>query len=127
MGVIGFLIVMCINSAIFLFVIGVVLGARGANLRRTAAALFLAAFLPGVLISLAREASGAVFTTVGANPIAIVVVAILVSVGAYCVLHLRGDAKRGSGANRIQMKRPFTHRGDADLIAMLRDRMGRDE
>jgi len=127
MQALGVLIVCCLNVAIVLFVLGLILGERGAGLRRMAFVAFACALLPSLLGGLMRDTAGSPGTAGDSNPFAIAGGAAVLAIGAYIALEVRKRLTKGSAQPRIQMKRPYTHRADRDVISMLRDRMEHDE
>ena len=127
MQLIGFFVVCCVNVALVLFVLGLLLGDRGARLRRMAFVAFACALLPSILGGLAQEAGVSLGSGSGSNPLGIIAGGIIVAVAAYGVLQIRRRLRKDATPPRIQMKRPYTHRQDADVISLLRERIERDE
>ena len=127
MQLIGFFVVCCVNVALVLFVLGLLLGDRGAHLRRMAFVAFACALLPSILGGLAQEAGVSLGSGSGSNPLGIIAGGIIVAVAAYGVLQIRRRRRKDAPPPRIQMKRPYTHRQDADVISLLRERIERDE
>jgi hypothetical protein len=107
-------------GATFAFVLGLVLGRHGGRVRHAALVLFVLALLPSVVLG-ALHAVGAGLQI---HPLALIIGCLLLSVGAYAVLRLRTTTP--AGPKRVQMKRPYTHRGDNALIEFLRREMDRD-
>lgn len=127
MQVIGVLVAVCINTAIVLFVVGLILGDRGQHLRRSAFALFACAFAPSVIAGLLHAAGLSVVNTFADSPLTTIAVVLVLSLGAYGAIQLRKrPATPGGKPHRVQMKKPYTHRRDADLISMLREEIDRD-
>ena len=126
MQALGVLIVCCLNVAIALFVLGLILGTRGAGLRRMAFVAFACALLPSLIAGLTHDAIGSLGTS-GADPFAVIAGGIVVALVAYVVLEVRKRLTKSPAPPRIQMKRPYTHRQDTDVISLLRERMERDE
>lgn len=122
---IAVIVALLINCAIVTFVIGLILGPHGARTRRVAGALFVLGLAPSIVLGLLRTGGLSLSDAMAEHPIATGLFLVALSVIAYGAIQLR----RRSSADkpkRIQMKRPYTHRPDTDLLSMLREEIGRD-
>lgn len=116
----------CINGAMVLLILGLIAGSRGAGLRRAAAMLFAAAFVPAVFVGLLRAVGGSLISATAEHPFAVVAVVLAVSGAAYVALHLR-NPKKTAAATRLKLKRPYTYTGSPDVISIIKEQLGRDE
>jgi len=127
MQLINVFVAVCINTAIVLFVVGLILGDRGKHLRRSAFALFACAFAPTVIVGLLHAAGLSVANAFADSPLTVIADILILSLGAYGAIQLRSrPTTPGGKPHRVQMKKPYTHRRDTDLISMLREEIDRD-
>lgn len=124
MSIIGSLVGLSLFSGCVILVLGWIAGAHGHQLRRMGVFLLCAAFAPSVVVGLLNAAGISFVNAIQDDPITTVLLIAGGSLAAYGLLRLM--RKRPDGPRRIAMKRPYSHRGNDDLISMLKERM-RDE
>jgi hypothetical protein len=113
----------CINLGLILCVFGWITRQRA--LFRYGVISFAAAFVPAIFVGLLYEAGVSLQATIVENPLPVILIAAVISVGAYLLLESRKRPHDGPPL-RVRMKKRVTHRRDDELASLL-EALRRDE
>lgn len=104
-------------------------GPMGVRTRRWSFGLFAAAFLPGVVVAVIRDAWEAMTQSPAAMITGVITLAVISTI-AFAILELRRyvTSSPGHRARRVVEKKPVTPRtASDDVVSFLRDRLRGDE
>jgi len=113
----------CINLGLILCAAGWITRQRA--LVRYGVISFAAAFVPAIFVGLLHEAGVSLRAAIVENPLPVILIAAVISIGAYFLLESR-KLRQDSTSQRVRMKKRVTHRRDDELASLL-EALRRDE